>query len=331
MRAKRPKLNQISVIELEQILRIKRRQERQERFTRLSAGGAPANAALLADEPLYNPAAETIKPEPGESPSTLPAGHYRLGNPQFAARPVSPPASKKIRDFILLIVEIGALLGLVIILVSSYLKLRTLNDEVTQARSISRFNQVISEHLFTQAEVEEPQPTFSVDRLPGGHTPPTAPNGAVPDIPPHLQNWVQPSPSVPIPAQASAQATRVVIPKINVDAPIVQGVTWEDLKQGVGHLPGSAQPGERGNLYLAAHNDIFGEIFRYLEKLEPGDEYYIYAGEAKYTYIVQEKRIIEPTEVSVMLPTTEPIATLQTCYPYLIDTYRLVVISDLVN
>jgi sortase A len=142
---------------------------------------------------------------------------------------------------------------------------------------------------------------------------------------------VQPAPAIPVPIQAAAVATRIVIPKINLDAPIIEGVTWEDLKKGVGHLPGSARPGERGNLYLAAHNDIFGEIFRDLEKLEPGDEYHIYAGEAKYTYVVREKRIIEPTEVSVMLPTTEPVATLQTCYPYLIDTHRLVVVGDLVE
>jgi sortase A len=45
--------------------------------------------------------------------------------------------------------------------------------------------------------------------------------------------------------------------------------------------------------------------------------------------VVKEKRIINPTDVEVMLPTTEPVATLQTCYPYLIDTYRLVVIGEL--
>jgi sortase A len=123
--------------------------------------------------------------------------------------------------------------------------------------------------------------------------------------------------------------TRIVIPKINVDAPIVAGVMWNDLKKGVGHLPGSANPGERGNLYLAAHNDIYGEIFRYLEKLEPGDEYTIYSHQEAFHYVVKEKRIIDPTDVDVMEPTTEPVATLQTCYPYLVDTHRLVVIGEL--
>lgn len=333
MLQKQQNLDKVSVEELEQILRIKRRKQRQERFIRLSAGGASPDAALLADENAHEVAGRTgsAKIKTAFQEPSLP-GNYRSRNPQqFTATPVPPSKGKKIRDFILLTVEIGALFGLVAILVVSYLNLRALNNEVTQAQNENRLNQVISERLLPQTEVQEPQPSFAFDRLPGGHTSPTSPNGAIPDIPAHLQNWVQPPPAVPLPAQESAQATRIVIPKINVDAPIIEGVTWEDLKKGVGHLPGSAQPGERGNLYLAAHNDIFGEIFRYLEKLEPGDEYYIYAGEAKYTYVVREKRIIEPTEVSVMLPTTEPVATLQTCYPYLIDTHRLVVISDLLD
>jgi len=337
---KRNSLDKVSVEELEQILRVKRRQERQERFIRLSAQGASTNAALLANErPNYQ---TTAAPPPANKSHHATNDLYMEGPPpstarQIAATPVLTSKKKKVRETVLLTVEIGALVGLVIVLVSSYMNLRTLNNEVVEAQNTSRFNQVVSAGLFMETEAnassETLQSTFAVDLLPGGHTPPTAPGGAIPDVPTHLQNWVQPPPPVPIPppTQKSAQATRIVIPKINVDAPIIQGVAWEDLKKGVGHLPGSAQPGERGNLYLAAHNDIFGEIFRYLEKLEPGDEYEIYAGEAKYTYIVREKRIIEPTEVGVMLPTTEPVATLQTCYPYLIDTHRLVVISDLIN
>jgi sortase A len=122
-----------------------------------------------------------------------------------------------------------------------------------------------------------------------------------------------------------------VIPSLNVDAPIVNGIAWEDLKKGVGHLPGSANPGERGNMYLAAHNDIFGEIFRYLEKLELGDEFLVYSGDRSFRYVVTSKRVIEPTDVSVMYPSTEPIATLQTCYPYLVDTHRLVVVGELAD
>ncbi len=132
-----------------------------------------------------------------------------------------------------------------------------------------------------------------------------------------------------MPVPSIGPPTRLAVPRIGVDAPIVEGVAWDDLKKGVAHLPGSAHPGQRGNMYLAAHNDIFGEIFRYLEKMELGDEFVVYSGNQAFRYVVTSKRIIEPTDVSVMDPTTEPLATLQTCYPYLIDTQRLVVVGEL--
>jgi sortase A len=82
---------------------------------------------------------------------------------------------------------------------------------------------------------------------------------------------------------------------------------------------------------LAAHNDIFGEIFRHLDEMELGDEFFVYSGGQAHRYVVTSKRVIEPTDVSVMYPTTEPIATLQTCYPYLVDTHRLVVVGELAD
>jgi sortase A len=228
----------------------------------------------------------------------------------------------------LLGLEVAAVVGLIVVLLVSYFNLRELNDEV----SVAQHNAIAAPAANSTPTTTPP---IALAQLPGGHTPPTSPGGAKPDVPLHLQQWVQPaaasaaSVSIEMEPQRGTPPTRIVIPKINVDAPIVDNITWEDLKKGVGHLPGSAYPGERGNLYLAAHNDIYGEIFRYLDKLEPGDEYFIYGGEQKFRYVVKEKRIIEPTDVEVMLPTTEPVATLQTCYPYLIDTHRLVVISEL--
>jgi len=120
-----------------------------------------------------------------------------------------------------------------------------------------------------------------------------------------------------------------VIKSIGVDAPIVQGDDWEQLKKGVGHHLGTANPGERGNMVLSAHNDIYGEIFRNLERVEPNDEILVYSGNRLFRYVAVQKRIIEPTEVSVMYPTRDPTTTLITCHPYLVDNKRLVVIAEL--
>ena len=68
------------------------------------------------------------------------------------------------------------------------------------------------------------------------------------------------------------QAIRIQIPAIQVDAPVVQGDNWEQLKKGVGQQIGTPDPGSKGNIVLSGHNDVYGEVFRYLDRLTPGDQ-----------------------------------------------------------
>jgi sortase A len=150
-------------------------------------------------------------------------------------------------------------------------------------------------------------------------------------VPTHLRDLVegQAPPVVSIPTPGPQAPTRIVIPAINVDALVVEGDTWEQLKLGVGHHLGSADPGERGNMVLSAHDDIYGEIFRRLPDLELGDEVIVYAGEQPYRYVVKAKQIVEPTDVHVLASVTRPVATLISCYPYMVDTHRIVVVAEL--
>ena len=124
-------------------------------------------------------------------------------------------------------------------------------------------------------------------------------------------------------------ARRLVIPKIGVDAPVVEGDTWEDLKKGIGHHPGSANPGETGNMVVSAHIVVHCVIFRHLDELEPGDEVFVSTDDTIYQYIVTQVHTVLPTRVEFMEPTTYPALTMITCYPYLIDTHRIVVVADL--
>jgi len=109
----------------------------------------------------------------------------------------------------------------------------------------------------------------------------------------------------------------------------VEGDGWEQLKQGVGHHIGSANPGTTGNVVLSAHNDIFGELFRDLDRLQPGDDAIVYTANQKFVYRIISIRIIEPTDVSVLAPTGRPTLTLISCYPYMIDNQRIVVTAEL--
>ncbi len=231
------------------------------------------------------------------------------------------PASKRRRvmDRFLLAVEVLAVVGLVGVLISGFGVLRALNEEVASA---------LIQETFT------PTPLVMAVVLPSGHTPPdafgnTRPNEA--EIPEHLRPMVQSLANIPIPTPAPDQAIRIQVPAINVDAPIVQGDGWEQLKKGVGQNIGSANPGQNGNVVLSAHNDVYGEIFRYLDQLSPGDQVIIYTQQRQYVYIVDRTAIVEPTAVEVMASTGSPTVTLISCYPYLVNDQRIVVFGRLQN
>ena len=112
----------------------------------------------------------------------------------------------------------------------------------------------------------------------------------------------------------------------------IKGDDWEALKQGAGHHVGSANPGERGNCVISAHNDIYGEIFRELDQLNPGDQITLFTSNQRvYTYLVTGTRVVLPTQVEVLAPTSSATVTLISCYPYLKDDKRIVVTARLLS
>ena len=249
-------------------------------------------------------------------PASRPADTYLLEAPRVRPR---RGLVRRVLDFLLLVVEVGAVVGLAYVIYNGNNILRELNQEVAA---------VIADSLPTLT----PTPIVRALVLPSGHTPPTSPEGAQPndaEIPASLRPLVQSLPPPVSPTQGPTQALRIVVPAINVDALVVQGDTWEQLKKGVGQHLGTADPGQAGNTVLSAHNDIYGEIFRELDRLQPGDEVHLYTVSQVFTYVVTGTRVVEPTEVSVMDPTPHPSITLISCYPYLIDNQRIVVFADL--
>ena len=113
--------------------------------------------------------------------------------------------------------------------------------------------------------------------------------------------------------------------------PLERVRTGNRSNTGWGITPAQPIPGQRGNMVLAAHNDIYGEIFRYLPDVPVGEIITIYAGDEAFRYKITERRIITPDQVEVMLPTTGPTTTLISCYPYLIDTHRIVLFGELIG
>ena len=287
----------LSIDELRRLLVEKRRKVRRERLERFRQTGRVVS--LVSDIPspsLDHLHSDTII----ETENQL---HSRTG--------------RRIFDSLLLIVEILAVIGLVLLMLNGMEILRDLNIQVSEA---------LVQPTLT------PTPLIMAVVLPSGHTPPNSPGGTSPneaEIPEHLRPLVQTLANIPVPTPGPQQAVRIQIPALGVDAPIVQGDGWEQLKKGVAQHIGSANPGESGNMVLTAHNDVFGEIFRDLDKLESGDQIIIYTGQRSFTYVVSGAEIVEPTSVEVLAPTKQPIATLISCYPYLVDNKRIVVKASL--
>ncbi|MFP3853634.1 MAG: sortase [Anaerolineales bacterium] len=294
----------LSIRELEALLARKRREARQDRLRRFQRSGRA----------LGQPLAESQigKDREGEAATPLEV--------EGEESEVSTGRGNGILNKALLAVEILAVVGLGFILLTSFDVLQDLNAEVSQALG---------------GATPTATPVITAVVLPSGHTPPTAPGGAQPnesEIPENLRPMVQSMGPVDVPTPGPSQARRIHIPALwNSPAPVVQGDGWEQLKKGVGQHIGTANPGQPGNMVLSAHNDIFGELFRHLDQLKPGDEIIIASNTQEFVYKVSGMKIVEPTEVEVMRPTEKPTVTLISCYPYLVDTERIVVFGELVE
>jgi sortase A len=125
--------------------------------------------------------------------------------------------------------------------------------------------------------------------------------------------------------------TRVSIPKINLDVIVVEGTNHRALRIGPGHLKTTPAPGEVGNSVISAHRDTF---FRHIYELVKGDEIQVRRGGHTYTFQVTGKKIVEPSDISVLKNSSDARLTLITCYPtYYIGPapQRLIVFSKLVG
>jgi LPXTG-site transpeptidase (sortase) family protein len=147
--------------------------------------------------------------------------------------------------------------------------------------------------------------------------------------------WQRQAATVSIPGKAPVSPdqmlTRLQIPKIQVDAIVVEGASRRELSEGPGHMKQTAQPGETGNAVITAHRDTF---FRHIYELNKGDQIQVRRSGRTFTYEVTGKRIVMPEDISVIKPTDNPQLTLITCYPtYYIGPApkRLVVFSKLVD
>lgn len=151
-------------------------------------------------------------------------------------------------------------------------------------------------------------------------------------------------PSEPAQAEIVGPENLIIIPKINVTAPLVFPSTSKEsdvliaLRDGVVHYYGTAYPGEKGNAAFFGHssNDWWEPgnykfVFVILEKLSAGDTYEIHYNSRKYVYQVVETKVVEATDLSVLNQTNEPFSTLITCTPPGTSWRRFVVVAKQIS
>ncbi|OAS86745.1 MULTISPECIES: class D sortase [Metabacillus] len=103
------------------------------------------------------------------------------------------------------------------------------------------------------------------------------------------------------------------IPKLKQSFPIFHGDSETILKKGIGHIRGTALPGEASNSVLAGHRDTF---FRHLEQLVVGDKLIVERSNTYYMYKIKKIRIVEKDDSTVIVPKPRHTLTLITCYPF---------------
>jgi sortase A len=293
-------VDELTTDELRRLLIEKRRSERQSRLDQYRRTGR-----IISVEPApTTPELTELQSQSLEEPAER--------------HPARRRQRRKWMSSLLVGIEVIAVIGLVFILFTIASIIRNMNRVEASPASIST----------------TPTALISAVILPSGHTSPDAPGGAQPnyaEIPENLRAPVQTMAELPIPTAGPESAQHLRIPRIGVDQDIVPGDNWEQLKKGIGQHAGSVNPGQNGNIILSAHNDIYGETFRYLDQLANGDEVYIRTNQREYTYVVDQIQIVDPNRVDLLSQTQEPILTLISCYPYKKDTQRIVVVAHLLE
>lgn len=105
----------------------------------------------------------------------------------------------------------------------------------------------------------------------------------------------------------------IEIPRLRLSSVVLEGDDAAALLLGVGHLSDTPLPWHDGNTVLAAHRDTF---FRPLAHIRKGDVIRFSTADAALEYVVKELKVVEPTAVEVLEPTSAATLTLITCFPF---------------
>jgi sortase A len=120
-------------------------------------------------------------------------------------------------------------------------------------------------------------------------------------------------PEIPPAAAVSGLIGRIEIPRLGLSVMVVEGDDGKTLRRAAGHVPGTALPGQDGNVAITAHRDTF---FRPLRNIQTNDVITLATLQGEYRYRVVSTKIVTPQDVSVLDSTGGETLTLVTCHPF---------------
>jgi sortase A len=120
----------------------------------------------------------------------------------------------------------------------------------------------------------------------------------------------------------------IAIPRIGLIQNVYRGVTLPTLDKGVGWWPGTAMPGQAGNVVLGGHRVSKQKPFRNIDQLQPGDEILVSTTDGDFVYLVDRTFIVQPTDVWIIDQTLDATMTLFACHPPGSTRERIVVVAN---
>ena len=144
---------------------------------------------------------------------------------------------------------------------------------------------------------------------------------------------------------------RLIIPKTGTNVPLIdmpekyavddlwgkfEKEVQESLRNGVVHYPGTAYPGQVGNVFFTGHSSYYPwdkgqykDVFATLNQLNIGDEYVVFYNQEKFVYKINEKKEVRPSQVGVLDQAKDKkLSTLMTCWPIGTTLKRLIVVAE---
>lgn len=124
---------------------------------------------------------------------------------------------------------------------------------------------------------------------------------------------------------------RIVVPRLGLDSVLVEGTSSSELARGPGHYRITTLPGLGGTVAVAGHRTTFGQPFRHVDDLRPGDRIDVRMPYGTFRYAVTGHRIVEDTDWSILRRRPYEQLVLTACHPLHSATHRYVVFARLAS